>query len=280
MNRKILITGARGFLGSTLMLVLPKFGYEPIEFEGDIRDAESVQRQLSGHAPLWVIHTAAKIDVGWCEKNQEEATSVNIEGTRSIVKATQSVGASVLFVSTTSVFSGEGGNYREEDPVNPRNHYSRTKVEGERIVREGKGTVVRLTLLGTHPSGVRGKNFFEWIAASAEENKDLQLFNDQFVNQISNWSAADFFAKILQLPQPEATLHLGSRDVLSKADIAKMILNRYPNYQGTLEAVSVDSVGDGLYRPKQMWLNTEKAASLFGAMPRTEEELQKIWNSH
>lgn len=280
MNRKILITGARGFLGSTLMLVLPKFGYEPIGFEGDIRDTESARRQLREHAPAWVIHTAAKIDIGWCEKNQEEATSVNVDGTRSIVKAAQSSGVPILFVSTTSVFSGEEGNYKEEDAVTPLNHYSRTKVEGERIVREGKGTVVRLTLLGTHPSGVRGKNFFEWVVSSAEENRDLRLFNDQFVNQISNWSAANFFAKILQLPQPHPTLHLGSHDVLSKADIAKMILNRYPHYQGKLEMVSVDSVGDGLYRPKQMWLNTDKVANLVGPMPRTEEELQKIWNSH
>ena len=280
MNRKILITGARGFLGSTLMLVLPKFGFEPIGFEGDIRDAESAQRQLNERAPTWVIHTAAKIDVGWCEKNQEEATSVNVDGTRSIVHAAKSSGVPVLFVSTTLVFSGEEGNYKEEDPVKPLNHYSRTKVEGEHIVQEGKGTVVRLTLLGTHPSGVRGKNFFEWVASSAEENKDLRLFNDQFVNQISNWSAADFFARILQLPQSEATLHIGSRDMLSKADIAKMILNHYPNYQGKLETVSVDSVGDGLYRPKQMWLNTDKAESLFGPMPQTEEELQKIWNNH
>jgi hypothetical protein len=40
---------------------------------------------------------------------------------------------------------------------------------------------------------------------------------------------------------------------------------------------SVDTVADGVYRPKQMWLNTDKAAALFGPMPTVAQELDTIF---
>jgi dTDP-4-dehydrorhamnose reductase len=279
MNQKILITGARGFLGSTLMLTLQAAGYKPVAFEGDIRDREHVLKVLEDVSPSAVIHAAAKADVGECERDPALAQAVNVEGARNIVDACKAAGAKLIFISSTSVFSGHSGNYKEEDKAEPLNVYSRTKLEGEALVGANEqGTIVRLLLLGVRPDGAPGKNFFEWVMRSAQENKDLQLFNDQFVNHISNWSTAQYLQKILELPQVEKVVHLGTSDVLSKAELARMILKRFPEYRGTLKEISVEEVADKVVRPKQMWLNVDRAAKLFGPMPTTEQELKTIWS--
>lgn len=278
-NKKILVTGARGFLGSTLMLTLKAAGYEPIALEGDIRERELMMRAVVAAAPAWVVHTAAKIDVGECEREPALAQAVNVEGTRNIVDACKASGAKLLFISTTSVFSGHEGNYKDGDTTGPLNVYSHTKAEGERLVLEYEhGSVVRLLLLGLRPDGVEGKNFFEWVMRAAEANNNLQLFNDQFVNHISNWSTAVYIQKILELPKLEKIIHIGSSDAVSKAALARIILGHFPNYTGTLKEISVEEVGDKVVRPKQMWLNVDKAARLFGPMPTTAQEIETIWS--
>lgn len=278
-NKKVLITGARGFLGSTLMLTLPAQGYETVPLEGDIRDREAVIRAVADAAPEWVIHAAAKIDVGACESDPATAQEVNVEGTRNIVDACSAAGAKLLFISTASVFSGTRGNYVESDKTEPLNVYSRTKMEGEELVLHyERGSVVRLLLLGLRPDGTPGKNFFEWVMRAALEDKDLQLFNDQFVNHLSNWSTSVYIQKILELPKIEKIVHIGSADAVSKAALARMILERFPNYKGTFTEISVEAVGDRVVRPKQMWLNVDKAVRLFGGMPSAREEVETIWN--
>ncbi len=275
---KILVTGPHGFLGSTLLLHLREQGYDTVPFEGDVRDQDALERACGACEPAWVIHTAAKIDIAQCEKNPEEAHAVNVEGTRNVTDAAKRAGAGVVFISTTSVFFGMEGNYREEDTPEPPNLYSKTKYEGEQIVGAyEKGTIVRLTLFGAHPGGSRGKNFLEWVADSAKQNKDLNLFNDQYVNQLSNWTTAVCIQKIIELKQHEPILHIGTSDVLSKADVGTMILKRFPEYSGTLNIKSIDSLADGIVRAKQMWLNTDKASRLLMPMPSYAQELETIF---
>lgn len=278
MNRKILITGTRGFLGSTLFVHSREQGYDPVPLEGDIRDRDAVERACDTHKPAWVIHTAAKIDIAECEKNPDEARAVNVEGTRNVTSAAERVSAGIVFISTTSVFSGMEGNYKEEDAPEPPNLYGKTKYEGEKIVNAyKKGTVVRLTLLGAHPDGSRGKNFLEWIIDSACQNKGLNLFNDQYVNQLSNWTTAVCIQKVMELKQQERIFHIGASEVLSKADVGSMILKRFPNYSGDLQIKSIDSLADGIVRAKQMWLNTDKANRLLMSMPTYAQELETIF---
>ena len=57
----------------------------------------------------------------------------------------------------------------------------------------------------------------------------------------------------------------------------KAIDSGFPGYRGTLRSGSVDAVADGVFRPKQMWLNTDKAAALLGPMPTVAQELDTIF---
>jgi dTDP-4-dehydrorhamnose reductase len=274
----VIVTGSRGLLGATLMRVLPEAGFRAVALTGDIRDAAAVAKQIAQAAPAHVLHTAAMTDVAACERQPQQAFAVNGEGTKNIVAAARAAGAGILYISTASVFRGDHGDCREADTPDPINAYNQSKREGERHTLDyDGGMVLRLNLIGVHPDGSRGKNFFEWLLDDIRADKDMTLFADVCINPLSNWTISALIAKILARERLDKILHIGSRDVQSKAAIGEQESARISRYRGTMQAGSVDAIADGVFRPKQMWLNTDKAAALFGAMPTAAQELDTIF---
>jgi dTDP-4-dehydrorhamnose reductase len=259
------------------MRVLPKAGFHAVPLTGDIRDAAAVATQIAQAMPDHVVHAAAMTYVAACERQPQQAFAINGEGTKNVVAAARTAGAPVLYISTASVFSGDHGDYREEDAPEPTNAYNRSKCEGERHTLEYEsGVVLRLNLIGVHPDGSRGKNFFEWLLDGFRADNDMTLFADACINPLSNWSIAALIGKILARDRFGKILHIGSRDVKSKAAIGELVRARLPDYRGALQQGSVDVIADGVFRPKQMWLNTDKAAALFGPMPTIAQEIDMI----
>jgi dTDP-4-dehydrorhamnose reductase len=274
----VIVTGSRGLLGATLMRVLPEAGFRAVALTGDIRDAAAVAKQIAQAAPAHVLHTAAMTDVAACERQPQQAFAVNGEGTKNVVAAARAAGAPVLYISTASVFRGDHGDCREADTPEPINAYNQSKREGERHTLDyDGGMVLRLNLIGIHPDGSRGKNFLEWLLDDIRANKDMTLFADVCINPLSNWTIASLTAKILARDGLGKILHIGSRDVQSKAAIGELARARFPGYRGTMRPGSVDAIADGVFRPKQMWLNTDKATALLGPMPAVAKEIDTIF---
>ena len=137
--------------------------------------------------------------------------------------------------------------------------------------------MLRFNLIGIHPDGSRGKNFFEWLVDGFRANEDITLFADAYINPLFNWTVAALVAKILTRDRLGKILQIGSRDVLSKAAVGELVRVRFPGYRGTLRSGGVDAIADGVFRPKQMWLNTHKAVALLGPMPTVAQELDTIF---
>jgi dTDP-4-dehydrorhamnose reductase len=224
-----------------------------------------------------VVHTAAATDVNRCEKEPGWCVGVNVEGTRNVRDAAASKGARLIHLSTFSVFSGERGDYRENDALDPRNRYNESKAEGERVVSEyDRSLILRLNVIGIHPEGSRGKNFFEWLVDSVRGNKDMNLFTDIRINPLSNWTLAETIRDLIVRWPGVPVLHLGSRTVLSKAEIGRMVVANFPAYTGTVREVSSDTLSAVAFRPKEGWLNVEKAQALGFAMPTLEDEVVRL----
>ena len=274
----VVVTGSRGLLGATLMRVLPEAGFRAVPFTGDIRDAEAVATQIAQAAPAYVVHAAAMTYVAACERQPQQAFAVNCGGTKNVVAAARAAGASLLYISTASVFRGDHGDYGEEDAPDPTNAYNRSKREGERHTLDyDRGLVLRLNMIGIHPDGSRSQNFLEWLLDRFCANEDMVLFADACINPLSNWTIAALIAKVMTRDGSGKILHIGSRDVKSKAAIGELVCARFPGYLGTVRPGSVDAIADGRYRPKQMWLNTDRSAALLGPMPTVAQELDTIF---
>jgi NADH dehydrogenase len=115
----ILITGAKGFIGSRLAILLKEDGFDTVFFEGDIRDRRQVLNWQMNQSIEAVIHLASVTS----KKNDEIFKTVNIDGTRNIVEYCKKNGIQrLVFLSSLKVLS------RLSNP------YNESKREAEKII--------------------------------------------------------------------------------------------------------------------------------------------------
>ncbi len=133
--KKILITGASGFLGRRAVAA---FGqdyvvYTPSHTELDITSTASVESTLTALAPELVLHCAAISDVGRCQQEPELSRQINVEGSLRIVQASRAVGAKCVLCSSDQVYFGSTVQqpHREDEALNPTNVYGCHKLEAE-----------------------------------------------------------------------------------------------------------------------------------------------------
>lgn len=122
---KVLVTGAKGFVGARIMQALPEAVAAP-SLRG--ADEETVRRMVEEVRPDVIIHTAAMSDIGQCEKDPEGSRLANVDIPLWLAKT----GVKLVAFSTDQVYSGceSDGPYQEDD-VAPANLYARHKLEME-----------------------------------------------------------------------------------------------------------------------------------------------------
>lgn len=180
---RILVTGGRGLVGGPLARRLGA-SHEVLAVdvdELDVRDAAACERTVAAFRPERVAHLAAWTDVDGAEKDAAGAAAVNAEGARNVAAACRRAGAAMLYVSTDYVFDGtKRAPYAEDDPVAPLSVYGRTKLDGERLVREtaARWWIVRCQSI----YGAGRKSFPDAICDAARRGVPLTVVTDQRVS--------------------------------------------------------------------------------------------------
>lgn len=181
MQKPLLVTGSYGQLGRA---VLKAADARRIPTEGrdadtlDITDAAAVREWIETIQPRALINCAAYTAVDDCEDNETEALAVNATAVGHLATACNSVGATLIQISTDYVFDGTGSRpYREDDPVAPTSAYGRTKLAGEAAARTAAGhLVVRTAWLYGHG----GRHFVGAIRRQIEAGAtQLRVVADQ-----------------------------------------------------------------------------------------------------
>lgn len=181
---RVLVTGAKGMMGTDLCRILQNREYEvtatDIE-EMDIRHRELVQSTMRQTRPEVVFHLAALTDVDDCERYPDEAFLTNTVGTQNVALACQEFGAIMVYISTISVFDGQKCEpYTEFDRPNPQSWYSRSKYEGERIVENLLSHYFIARAGWMFGGGPEDKKFVAKIVELANSRNTLQIVDDKF----------------------------------------------------------------------------------------------------
>ncbi len=178
---RILVTGARGRLGSLLITDLRVQGHSVVGTDVDsldIVDFDQVSQFVHKTQLELVIHCAALTAVDRCANNPDEAMRVNGLGTQALALACSADNIALLYISTNEVFDGQSNRaYLEYDRPNPINPYGYSKWMGEQIVRDmvQKYYIVRTAWLFAHG----GSNFVHSILGRAREGKPLRVVTNE-----------------------------------------------------------------------------------------------------
>jgi len=177
---RLLVTGAGGQLGADLLRVAR--GHDvvgPTRAELDVTDPAAVERAVKEVRPDAVLNAAAYTAVDAAETDEATAAAVNAEAPATLARICALRGAGLVHVSTDYVFAGDAGRpYQVDAPVGPRSAYGRTKLAGERAVREllpERSWVVRTAWV----YGESGGNFVKTMARLAGERDTLDVVDDQ-----------------------------------------------------------------------------------------------------
>lgn len=221
---RILVTGARGMLGSDLCPLLTK-DHEVVEV--DIQDFDvttpSAVEETVRISPQIVCHLAAATDVDGCELDPESACLTNGVGTRNIALACQRLKIPVLYLSTDYVFDGEKGEpYLELDHPNPINVYGMSKLQGEQYVSQllTQFYIVRSSWL----FGKNGRNFVDQILARARERGRLEVVTDQVGSPTYTADLAEALKALLETGR-YGLYHITNSGFCSWFEFALEILN-------------------------------------------------------
>ena len=142
--KKIVVTGGTGRFGS--VLEKNKFNFKmlfPKKNKLDIRKFVSIKNYLRKTRPFCLIHLAGlsrpmKIH----EKEISKSIELNIIGTSNIVRACEMFKIKLIYLSTSYVYPGTKGNYKETDPLLPSNNYAWSKLGGESAVQMYKNSLI------------------------------------------------------------------------------------------------------------------------------------------
>lgn len=175
---RILITGARGQLGTALQQTLS--GQELIlkdlpEFN---LTASDCQDHIIKARPDAILHVGAYTNVDGAEREPALSRAVNVQGTTAVARAAAALNARFVYLSTDYVFDGAKTRpYTEEDAPHPLNVYGTTKREGEvaALAINPDTLVIRTAWL----YGQAGQNFVKTIMRLAAEKPQLEVVADQ-----------------------------------------------------------------------------------------------------
>ena len=157
--KKLLVTGAEGFIGSHLTEALIRRGYKirafvlynsfnshgwldmlnPISkkgldiFMGDIRDPHGVRQAMEGCN--MVLHLAALIGIPYSYHSPDTYVDTNIKGTLNILQTARELNLKrVIHTSTSEVYgTAQTVPIREDHPLQGQSPYSATKIGADQL---------------------------------------------------------------------------------------------------------------------------------------------------
>ncbi len=264
----IMVTGARGMLGSEIVRTLGSahavVGVDIGEF--DIRDADATVDAIRRVSPDIVVNCAAYTDVDGAESSRELAFAVNATGAGNVGRAAADARALMIQISTDYVFDGEKNlPYVESDAPNPLSVYGESKLAGEQAVAESGCECLILRTAWLYGHGC--PNFVETMLRLAGEQKPLRVVDDQEGMPTSSSDLAMIVAGILSTGV-RGLVNATNSGSCSWFTFARRILDLSGSSDIIIEPVRTEEFPRPAKRPRRSVLSLARLTESLGWEPR------------
>jgi dTDP-4-dehydrorhamnose reductase len=281
--KKLLITGASGFLGWYLCEAAHQAGWQvlgvsyqkaiaPVHYQIcplDLTDFVAVREFVTELQPDAVIHAAALSQPNACQTQPEQSYQINVIAAINLAGLCADAGIPFVFTSSEQVFDGESAPYRESDRPNPLNLYGEHKALAEVgiLQRHPTAAIARLPLMyGASPYA---PSFLQPFVAKLKAGERLTVFVDEWRSPVSGEDAATGI--LLALEQVRGIVHLGGTERISRAQFGERLIERLELPPSLLHPCRQADVPMAAPRGKDLSLESAIAFSL-GYAPRSIRE--------
>jgi len=196
----IWLIGNKGMLGQEVekLFIRKKLSYLASDKEVDITDYPILQEFTKNIKLTWIINCSGYTDVEKAEKEIEKAFLINRNGVKNISKIAKDKQAKLIHISSDYVFNGEKDthlSYIEDDKTEPINIYGKSKLAGEREIKENlkKYFIIRTSWL----YGMGGKNFVSTMLKLFKEKEEINVVSDQWGSPTYSFDLAEVILKMI-----------------------------------------------------------------------------------
>ena len=267
----LLITGAKGQLGTELSKLLPNAIVSDVS-DLDITDKTAVNTYVKEHNVDTIINCAAYTAVDKAEADTELANKINVIGPKNLAQS----GAKIIHISTDYVFDGTSYRpYSETDTPHPVSVYGKTKLAGERAVLDNaKSAIIIRTAWLYSPYG---NNFVKTMRRLGAEKSSLRVVCDQVGTPTYAGDLAQAIVDIL--PQfkegHRGVYHFSNQGVCSWYDFAVEIMKQ-SGLSCQVMPIETRDYPTAATRPFYSVLNKSKIIAEFNVnIPHWKESLEK-----
>jgi len=251
-GKKVVVTGAGGFIGSHLVDALVERGAEVTAFvrynsrndagflaqaaggvrlvRGDIRDPEAVRGALEGASA--VFHLAALVGIPYSYLHPVEVFDVNAGGTLNVLVAARDAGLERVVITSTSEVYGTARYVPidERHPKQPQSPYAASKIAADALALSFHAAyqlpVVVVRPFNTYGPRQSDRAIIPAIAAQALAREEIRLGNLAPTRDFT--FVTDTVAGFLELAACDAALgqevNLGTGQEISIGELAARIV--------------------------------------------------------
>jgi dTDP-4-dehydrorhamnose reductase len=233
--KKLLITGASGFLGWHVCQlacqdwqVYGTYHAHAVSIPGvrllqvDLTDDQALRSTVHQIQPDGIIHLAALSQPNVCQNNPDLSYRLNALASWTVAELCAEAAIPCVFTSSEQVFDGLNPPYRESDPVCPVNLYGQHKVAAEEgmLERCPDVAICRMPLMfGVAPTA---PSFIQPFIERLRSGQVLNAFTDEIRTPVSGEDAAQ--GLLLALEKVKGRIHLGSKERLSRYELAQTLV--------------------------------------------------------
>lgn len=286
---RLLLTGASGLLGSSLLPLLAARGHEVVPHgfraapaggvQADLRDPVATAAMLDAAQPDCIINLAALTNVEACEADPQAAYLLNVLPVENLVQWLRGrPGHHLVHISTDQLYDGPGPH--AEAQLTIRNTYALSKLAAELAAGAVPSTVLRTNFFG--PSRCPGRtSFSDWLLQGLRSGAPVPVFEDVQFSPLSIASLCDLIERVVQA-RPCGVFNLGARDGMSKADFAFALARVFDlPADGLKRSRAADAAGLKAARPTDMRLDSSRFEHAMGLrLPALIDEIQSLRSAY